>query len=171
MTLSFTQKINGKPTYFTEKIWTALIHLNDELKDGLKKYEEYRQQHVDKFGKDFGYNWLEIFPKIHTIRRDEPDRWKKGSIIHFVINNRSPERFQFAPEITCISTQTIEIKHPEIDFPGLKGFQVIVDGKNLSREEIEKIAVNDGFDEVVDFVNYFKEDFTGKLIHWTNHQY
>lgn len=36
---------------------------------------------------------------------------------------------------------------------------------------IEKIAINDGFDSVDDFFSWFKDDFTGKIIHWTNLKY
>jgi hypothetical protein len=36
---------------------------------------------------------------------------------------------------------------------------------------LEVIARHDGFDSVNDFLDWFSEDFTGKLIHWTDLKY
>jgi hypothetical protein len=35
----------------------------------------------------------------------------------------------------------------------------------------EVIARKDGFDTLEDFLDWFSEDFTGKLIHWTDLKY
>jgi len=107
-------------------------------------------------------------PKLHTIREDKKNLWKAGNDIHFVINNRTPQRFQFAPVVKCVSTQRIEILH------GLKSDKqafVAVDGKTLHISDIKRLAINDGFDSVDDFFAWFKEDFKGKIIHWTNLKY
>lgn len=34
-----------------------------------------------------------------------------------------------------------------------------------------KLAINDGFESIDDFFNYFNEDTTGKIIHWTDLEY
>src|SRR5699024_2081987 len=54
--------------------------------------------------------YFDHIPKIHTIRHDEKDRWKPGMKIHPIINNRTKNRFQFAPVVECQSVQKIKIK-------------------------------------------------------------
>lgn len=171
-------------TYFIEKINLGLLE-NGLIKriDYVESLEDYRSQ--------FGDNWdckPNLSPKIHTIRRDEHNRWKPGMDIHFVINSRTKDRFQFAPVIPCVSVQSIEIINAErygINDPGISyhgttelygetwHFALIVkiEGKDLNRQEVEALAVNDGFESVWDFFKYFNNDFKGKLIHWTNLRY
>lgn len=111
-------------------------------------------------------------PKIHTIRQDIKNKWKPGNKIHFVINNRTKNRYQFAPTIVCTSTQQIIIKYfyngktEQFDLP-----TVLIDGKEKKGKQLLELANNDGFDTVEDFFAYFKTDFTGKIIHWTNFKY
>lgn len=127
-----------------------------------------------------------INPKKHTIRLDNGNRWKEGNLIHAVINNRTPSRYQFAPIIKCTSVQIIEIKDlsqsskipcsyvAKVVVRGetyIKPFDVFIDGFHLSYNELEKLAINDGFDSVEQFFQWFNEDFTGKIIHWTDEKY
>jgi hypothetical protein len=161
MILSFTtQWKDGTPTRFPERIW-----------EGLNKHFHHilTRSGVDamiakgyKFDISGEYN-----PKIHTIREDETNRWKEGNNIHFRIFNRTPKTHQFAPVLTCISTQKISI---------IKGFNgkygsVYVDGKALSPFEIKHLAINDGFDSTGEFFKVFNGYFTGKIIHWTDLKY
>jgi len=160
MTLAFSQTINDKPTYFVEKIWQCFpeeykaVYFNDFL-EGLIEIDY-----------DFQVNASDFRAKKHTIRRDKSNRWEAGTKIHFSINVRKKNLFQFAPVINVISTQSIEINNIA---PFLCG--VFIDGNELSGKEIETLALNDGFDTVDDFWNYFTEDFKGKIIHWTNLKY
>ena len=55
--------------------------------------------------------------------------------------------------------------------PNSEIFRVNIDGKWLDDSQIEKLALNDGFDSVKDFFNWFSEDFVGKIIHWTDARY
>lgn len=122
-------------------------------------------------------------PKIHTIREDKNNRWKAGMDIHMVINNRTKNRFQFAPVVKCVSVQEIEIDSYESDIKShftyskhlgnyrYKVFRVWIDGKMRPIRELEKLAINDGFDSAEDFFKYFNKDFKGKLIHWSNLKY
>ncbi len=48
---------------------------------------------------------------------------------------------------------------------------VLVDDRKLKIEEVNQLAINDGFNSVDDFFQYFNTDFTGKLIHWTDLKY
>lgn len=198
MTLAFMQqfpkeleRIGGKPTHFIEKIWQGLSgELPDQLIETWLQSDGILDQELgNKF--DLGYP-NNFNPKLHTMRRDEKNRWKAGNDIHFVINNRTPQRFQFAPVIPCVSTQDVEIvwfDKGESDIPCstylIKEEQVgeevieweipiaiwIDNDKLLSINEVETLAINDGFDSVEDFFAYFNTDWSGTLIHWTNLKY
>ena len=162
MILSFSTQLNGKPTYFVEKIHSGLVQ--NDLMNGF----------------DIGYDHnfsLDVLsscePKIHTIREDKNNRWTLGTKIDFFINCRQPNMFRFAPVLKVTSTQRIFMTYmPHVG----NGFQVSIGGNEISKEEIEQLAINDGFENVEDFENYFisvmKEDeFLGKIIHWTDFKY
>lgn len=157
MTLSFSTHIDGKPTCFVEKIWWGI-------------FDVYGHLYFDYFSKELNHRGISMTesmpPKIHTIRADPKNRWRAGMNIHFVIHNRTPNRFQFAPVLPCISVQEIEIVNDsEIE----QGKKIIVDGKHLTN--CHQLVMNDGFDSIDDFWNYFGDYFRGKIIHWTDHQY
>lgn len=178
MTVGFSTKIKDNPTRFPEKIWQSLmqdIGLNDEI-----YYEWHSEEGILNYhmGNNYDDSLFYIFPKKHTIRKDEKNKWKKGNDIHFVINNRTKNRFQFAPVIPCTGTQKIEIKHLSIlNHPIDIQPMVWIDGYLFYDpaigydKGIEKLAINDGFDSVANFFDWFSEDFTGKIIHWTNLKY
>lgn len=169
MTLSFTQKIKNKPTLFIEKIWACLYY---GIIDFDTEFNKYNQKFKEKFKGSIFVNFGVTCPKRHTIRKDEKNLWKAGKKIHPVINNRTPNRFQFAPTIQCVSTQAIEIvwnynnSSQKEKQPG-----IFIDGKEIDFETLVNLAKNDGFDTVVDFLQYFDTNFTGKIIHWTNLKY
>tara|TARA_R110002126_G_scaffold291063_2_gene450238 strand:+ start:37220 stop:37729 length:510 start_codon:yes stop_codon:yes gene_type:complete len=169
MTLSFTEKIKDKKTYFVEKIWACLYYRFIDFDD---KFYKYNQEYKEKFQGAIFVNFGITHPKRHTIRQDKSNRWKAGNKIHPVINNRTPQRFQFAPTIKCVSTQDIEIvwnynnSSQKEQQPG-----VFIDGKEIDFETLINLAKNDGFDTVIDFLQYFDTNFTGKIIHWTNLKY
>ncbi|MHC0441597.1 hypothetical protein [Flavobacterium sp. 3-210] len=172
MILSFKTKINDKPTLFVEKIWQSFS-------------DDFTIDHFDTF--DFESNYLfnedavDFSGKLHTIREDLKNRWKKGNKIDFFINARQPDMFRFAPVVPVIEIQNIE-------FLWNKGFvdtvSIYIDGEcyvqnygiefnssSQRQERMENLATNDGFDSVEDFLKYFNADFKGKIIHWTNFKY
>ena len=112
-----------------------------------------------------------VEPKIHTIRKDSKDRWKAGKLIHFVVRNRTPNRFQFAPVVKVKSIQLIEIEKLNYTATWWRDYIVSVDGKRLTANDIARLAINDGFEDVESFFEYFNGDFTGKIIHWTDFKY
>lgn len=175
MTLSFSTKINGTPNYFVPKIWMGLPF--PDYQNKRKTYEYFYDAHVYDLGKPWDIPDGPINPKITTIREDASNRWRAGMDIHMVINNRTKNRFQFAPVMKCKRVQAIEIKQMLMTMSAYsitvdeKIFVVEVDGKRLNRFDIEVLAINDGFDSVEDFFSYFNKDFTGKIIHWTNLKY
>lgn len=178
MTLGFSTKfpkgkgsLSGEPTYFVEKIWYG-IEVNGLLpySDIMEWIESPNGIVPSKLGKSFKYEELtssQKNPKFHTIRVDKKNQWKRRDDIHFVIKKRTPFCFHFAPSLTCISTQHISIKYYKNNvFPVIK-----IDGRKLRPFEMVFLALNDGFDNLVDFLLWFNSDFEGKIIHWTTIRY
>lgn len=187
----------GQPNFFPFYIWMGLpefpydhIKPIPEILNGLqginKPIEYYYQELYSIMFKSYWdspehYNltWTTMpdgtkessswrsMPKLHTIREDSSNRWRAGMDIHFVINNRTKNRFQFAPVVNCVSIQNIEIKY----FKTFVYPEVIIDGKMMSYLALGDVAINDGFDSVDDFFAYFNKDFKGKIIHWTDLRY
>tara|TARA_R110002124_G_scaffold246210_1_gene411304 strand:+ start:133 stop:663 length:531 start_codon:yes stop_codon:yes gene_type:complete len=176
MILPFSTQLNGKPTYFLERIWEGLMR---NVFDTDNEYQAFLRLHRKQFGKYWdwfpeSHKRLEN-PKIHTIREDAKDRWQVGTMIDFFINCRQPTMFRFAPRIPVVSIQEIEIIYYTDretlikDLPPKKA--VVVGNSRLNQIEIEQLAQNDGFDTIEDFFAYFNDDFKGKIIHWTNLKY
>ena len=80
MILPFSTKFpNGKPTYFIQKIWNGLIQLNII---GRHIGCGFTAEYFERFNKNWDYLPF-MPPKLHTIRKDEHNRWKPGIKIHF----------------------------------------------------------------------------------------
>ena len=157
MILGFSTQLNGKDSYFVEKIHSGL--LQNDLMEGFD------------IGYDHNFDLDALSscePKLHTIREDNNNRWQVGNKIDFFINARQKNMFRFAPVLPVVSIQEIEITYLKLHKPEIL---VVVDGKYLNVYEITKLANNDGFDTVLDFFDYFNKDFTGKIIHWTDLKY
>jgi len=164
MILGFTTQINGKPTYFVEKIHSGL--LQNDLLQGFDLGSDH----------DFDLDKLcSCEPKLHTIRDDEKDRWHAEMMIDFFINVRTKKMFRFAPKIPVVSTQKVLMTYYHSNI-----IQISIDERELfSYTERLEFALNDGFDSWEDFFNYFypkikaapKEVYTPKLIHWTDLRY
>lgn len=105
--------------------------------------------------------------KIHTIRQDKTDRWKVGNSIQMSTDVRTPQQNCFA-NASCLSTQTILIERTDDDLAKTK---VFVDGRELTLQETQVLAFNDGFENLAAFWLWFSEGFEGKIIHWTTHKY
>lgn len=173
MILAFSTKINGKPTYFVEKIHSCIVQNHPELEFTLD-------------GCDYVFN-LDVLancqPKKHTIREDKNNRWRTGTKIDFFINVRQKNMFRFAPVLPVVSDQKIDITYYNESNPTFTGdlskiakgyyneVEVVIDNNKLTTKEIELLSLNDGFESVYDFFAYFDKDFTGKIIHWTNQNY
>jgi hypothetical protein len=117
--------------------------------------------------------------KIHTIREDSKSRWKQGRVIQMATGVRTKKYNKFTEQI-CISTQKFQIIWNIPFGEEYKGrlFKVFIDDRCMNNNfwhtkesMLEVIARHDGFDSVNDFLDWFSEDFTGKLIHWTDLKY
>lgn len=171
MNLAFSTKFpDGKSTKFIEKIWYGFAQhaiINDE--DSEKWVYDEGSILEYNLGRTFDFTFGSIHHngKIHTIREDPKERWREGMDIHFIINPRSKDRFQFAPVVKCTGKQKIEIYY--LGFRNTPA--VLINGTIQKDDEIEKLALNDGFDTVADFYKWFDKDFEGWIIHWTPFRY
>ena len=117
--------------------------------------------------------------KKHTIRVDEHDRWRKGRRINHCHGVRT-KCFDNFYNNDCNGIQTIEIIWYRSTF-FLSKVIVYVDCNkigyfyperiDLTDKKVIELALNDGFDSVVDFFKWFDKDFEGKIIHWTDLRY
>jgi hypothetical protein len=170
MTLSFSQKFkDGTPNYFIEKIWNGLIRDCD-----FSVYDYYFNEYANKFGEYWNENYTEILTsKIHTIRSG--NRWKAGDKIHFVVNSRTKDRFQFAPVITAKSVQRIDITYYPESLDLTKKVKhsplVRIDDKAIVGDELMNLVRNDGFNSAEQFFEWFSEDFEGQIIWFCDGKY
>jgi hypothetical protein len=172
MTLSYARKINGSITNFVEKIIASLHYenkLGSELNEFLKNFDvlgyKTKQDFINKISS------YEKKSKKHTIRLDDKNKWKLGNKIHSKVWSDKPynsKTIAFAPIINVRLIQEIEISYPT-EF--MNDCIIKVDGRKLTSEEMQLLAWNDGFSNLLSFYLYFKEDFKGKIIHWTNTKY
>lgn len=107
--------------------------------------------------------------KIHTIRKG--NRWSSGDFIHMSTGSRTPNYNQFNADRKdlqiCKSVQEISIHYqPGVEFPVIE-----VDGVILGFIRSRLLAVNDGFKDEEYLYSWFKEDFKGQIIHWTDYRY
>lgn len=165
MILSFSKQ-NIEQRCFAEKIWQSLM-INEPSHEPTEECKAYVNAHCLRFGKAWNGHMTILTPKIHTIRADTKNRWRKGRNIHFAMNCRQPTYFQFAPVIPCVSTQQILITKES------GTFEVFIDELPCKLEDIIELSYNDGFDSVKEMFDYFGqyERFEGKIIHWTNKVY
>jgi len=105
--------------------------------------------------------------KKHTIREDSHNRWKQGMKMHMATGVRTKKYNQFY-EDTCKTIQQIEI---EIISEYMNDAVVKVDGRKLTKSEVQQLAWNDGFLNLLEFWMWFAEGFKGKIIHWTELRY
>jgi hypothetical protein len=185
MTLGFSEKINGQPNHFIEKILAGLYKKQIITRECVIEYARNSTGFTDYVSEELYFiDTLEIYlpqviPKYHTIREDKHDLWRPLKKIHPVIGNRTKKRFQFAPEIPCKSVQKIEIRNSEMTIPkGLKLPAVWIDGKlfydiaGINKDKMQTLAENDGFESIEAFFDYFIQDhYVGKIIHWTDLRY
>lgn len=161
--------LTKKATFFVEKIWMSLPK-NTSFAPDFKNFV-YRPNYE-----------VEHKPKFHTIRQDLSNRWKVGMMIDFFINARTKKAFRFAPRVPVISLQKIVIKYGKHLDQHNKKVDVYIDNCFLGQyyfnkinpngeDELIELAINDGFDSVDDFFNWFCDDFEGKIIHWTDLKY
>jgi hypothetical protein len=168
MILPFSTKLNGKPTYFVEKIHKSFRIHEVNMKAAIDPSIHYTA--------DYNFIAKDKLPaKLHTIREDKNDRWKPGTKIDFFINCRQKNMFRFAPVLQVVSVEEVYMSYKFNDV-----IEISVGEKLLfGHDERLQFAQNDGFDTWEDFFNYFyllikaaaNNFLKMKLIHWTDLKY
>lgn len=185
MNLAFSTKwpkkvtlTEGLPTFFISKIQKGLLEYKLATPvDLVRLYQEFYQSDIKKNGVEYNPVGAMVPPKLHTIRHGK--RWKAGDKIHFCINNRSKNYHRFAPVIEVKSVQDIRIAYNKGG-----GVNVFIDGvffhyqtswglewDENTLNQMERLALNDGFPSVDRFFKWFDADFEGQIIHWTDLKY
>jgi hypothetical protein len=163
MILPFSTQLNGKPTYFVERIHKGIR-------------ENYMLAPVDPsvhYPPNYNFVAKDKLPaKLHTIREDKNDRWNVGTKIDFFINARQKNMFRFAPVLPVVSVQKVFMTYAFNDV-----IEISVNDKYIN--DVLAFAKNDGFDKWEDFFNFFypkimenpEQFYKAKLIHWTDFKY
>ncbi len=193
MILGFMQFFDTKktqPTHFREKILAGVNRVWIKDTESGREFASNNSWGA-KMASDFIKSHTPLNTKLHTLRFDPFDRWKAGKTIQMAYGVRTKNYQQFnkgIPELEkCVSVQRVRLKwlyknkYIETTLPiqkitGPHGtFEyypaVWIDKKQLTDSEIETLARNDGFDSTEDFFKWFKNDFAGKIIHFTDFKY
>lgn len=107
--------------------------------------------------------------KIHTIREDKHQRWKPGMKIHHWMYNprhtfRNPYPFLQDRGDVLVSKQKIDVE------PLIK--MIRIDGDHfLNDQQMDELAFNDGLENTRVLFTWFKESFSGWILHWTDKRY
>jgi len=80
--IRFKTEINGKPTYFVEKIWAIVQFRFSETTIHGKRYL-MPSEYFECLDRGF-QNMLPFKPKLHTFRKDKNNRWYAGMMIDFL---------------------------------------------------------------------------------------
>lgn len=140
-----------------------------KFKDG--SFTDFEQKILNGLPNSYDLKHLlvtgEVLPrrleKLHTIRRSA--RMKKGTKLSLRTWSGLPYRskqLKFA-DVVCAGVQKIHIWQDSFG-----GRYVVIDDRDeiLPDAVVERLAVNDGFDNVDQFFSWFGWDFTGYIIHW-----
>lgn len=101
--------------------------------------------------------------KQHTIRSDKNNRWKVGNSIQFWIGNprnvhAKNKPHQFGTGV-CSRILPIEI-YPTQDL-------ILIEGYRYETNEIlDRVSINDGFENWQEMKTFFTNNFVGKMIFW-----
>ena len=121
---------------------------------------------------------IEEGTKIHAIRTEEGGLWKRkeGSPIYMEYENR---RGLLDKTYRYNGSQEIEFKWNTFLVGKVgqsHGVILLIDGVSVvnSDDIIEQLYKNEGFKDRVEFFtdpHWFKKDFKGQIIHWTDFRY
>lgn len=109
--------------------------------------------------------------KKHSLRNDPKGRWKPGMKIHMVTNMRTAIQQTFSDEHKCTAVQDVVIVYHGKKPEEVLAPNVMIDGRELDDAEVLTLARNDGFESLTEFMDWFPEDCSKRLIHWTDLRY
>lgn len=115
--------------------------------------------------------------KVHTIRADKGNRWKPGTVMHMATGTRT-KNYNCFMVATCQAVQSIVMQLRT--GPNGADIEVYIDDKAMLTEpDMEKLAISDGFTNMLDFKQWWVPElvflpsrrYEGKIIHWTDLRY
>lgn len=175
MKLPFMQQFPwGEKTYFIEKLWTMVYRQGYYTKIALLNYRILSPENFHKILPT--EHLLNVTsPKLHTIR-NYSERFKVGQFVQPFIwtympyrrnpDSHIPAQFDFIPPLKIVSKQKFEIKI------AMHKALVLIDDRALKEDEIEQLAINDGFKDVNLFFKYFNKPVENMEIrHFTDLKY
>ena len=113
---------------------------------------------------------LKIKPKTTTIRATRKRPFKKGDKL-FLFSGLRTKQCQRLGTVICLRTEDIEISE-FIDEENINAVMFKIDGSALSRDQVQKIATDDGFEKWEGMITWFRKNhglpFTGQRIHMAN---
>ena len=119
--------------------------------------------------------------KAHTIRAKRKNPIHPKDILYLYCGMRRPGCFQILPEPpACTKVQEIciricsrcngdgEVCCSSTHYEACPVFEVSIDGQFLGRDECERLAVADGFENFSDMMKFWdgRLPFEGNIIHW-----
>lgn len=153
----------AKMTLMIEAEYNAIAQIRKQHQNTDTMILPFKQQFVEPINNG---------TKIHTLRDDIKERWQEGMKIHMVINLRQPTQETFNDKHTCTGIQKVKFTY------GSEGFKVSIDDKELTMEQLNLLAKNDGFISLRGFKDWFIPlieknggSLTQRLIHWTDFRY
>lgn len=153
----------GKSTHFVEQLWNMISNRNMISEEESNKWHEFGSE-IERYY-DYSYSYSFEKEKLHTIRK-KSDRYKVGQMQQPFIWTGKPYKdpiYRFMPPMPLISKQEILIT---------PSFWIFVGGKSLKSNDVDKLALNDGFDNTDDFFKWFtKRPFLGEIRHYTDLKY
>lgn len=188
----FFDKEKTKPTHFREKILAGVGYVwSNELQKPVKLYQPLEGP----------TNVSQFIPKITTIRKGHRWKAGDLMHMAYGVRTKNYCQFNKGiPELERVkSVQDIKIKWRKTKFLNIlerREVEIFVDDYLLIEACVgdrivgsthhyrhvrgafaygsltcDLIAVNDGFDNIHDFLSWFNKDFDGQIIHWTDKRY
>ena len=174
MILEITKEERIENPFVALKIWKGLIDQELVTSNQIERYlgekgvlaQVYGIPHIHKL-----VNLFSHYPQYHAIKKDKKKLWKKGLDIHFSQYGRSPDYLQITPIIKCTDVQELRVKW-NYKFDKAKVIPTVeINEKELNEEDMECLAIYNGFKNTDRFFKYYPKPYRGRLIHWTTELY
>lgn len=156
-----------EPTNFREKILAGANYFQPSGEEPVRNGPSTHSVSIKYF-----------VPKIHTFREDPHDRWKAGMKVSMVYRGAGYKIIDWfnegIPELGTIkSIQKIQLRWVETKLENrvISTLLIFIDNKGFPFNRYEELFANDGFKSRVQFFKWFKKDWSGKILHFTDLRY
>lgn len=105
-----------------------------------------------------------------TVREERKVKPKTGEVLHMYTGLRTKQCSKITSDHCLNGTQSVNIIIIEYEKTGNHKLEINVDGRNLDGAEQNDFIRLDGFDTILDFIDYWKKSTNGhKLYHGKTH--